>query len=247
MPTIELKNATKRYRGEYNWLDAVNGVNLVIRQGEFVFVVGSSGAGKSTLLQLIAGQIRADGGQVLLDGLNVAPLPLFPSARVRRNFGYVAQEPRLMRRRTVYENLAMVARVSGLTREKKLRERVSKALSIVGLGGLGELGEKYPGELSIGQARRVELARALVNSPPVLVLDELTANLDGDNIWDLMHVLSELNRLGTTVIMATHASTIVNVMHRRVVTLVDGKVAGDVSGGRYGELRARKSRYTPGP
>lgn len=244
MPTIELKNATKRYRGEYNWLDAVNGVNLVIRQGEFVFVVGSSGAGKSTLLQLIAGQIRADGGQVLLDGLNVAPLPLFPSARVRRNFGYVAQEPRLIRRRTVYENLAMVARVNGLTREKKLRERVAKALSIV---GLGELGEKYPGELSIGQARRVELARALINSPPVLVLDELTANLDADNIWDLMYVLSELNRMDTTVIMATHASTIVNVMHRRVVTLVDGKVAGDVSGGRYGELRARKSRYTPRP
>ncbi len=205
-----------------------------------MFVVGSSGAGKSTLLQLIAGQIRADEGQVLLDGLNVAPLPLFPAARVRRSFGYVAQETHLMRRRTVFENLAMVARVSGLTREKKLRERAEKALGIVGLSGLDG---KYPGELSIGQARRVELARALINSPSVLVLDELTANLDADNIWDLVHVLSELNRLGTTVIMATHASTIVNVMHRRVVTLVDGKIAGDMSGGRYGEIRTRKSRY----
>lgn len=244
MPTVELKNATKRYRGEHGLIEAVSDINLVVRQGEFVFVVGSSGAGKSTLLQLIAGQIRADEGQVLLDGLNVAPLPLFPSARVRRSFGYVAQEPRLMRRRTIFENLAMVARVSGLTREKKLRERTEKALGIVGLGGLGG---KYPGELSIGQARRVELARALINSPPVLVLDELTANLDADNIWDLMHVLSELNRLGTTVIMATHASTIVNVMHRRVVTLVDGKIAGDMSGGRYGEIRAQKSRYPKTP
>lgn len=241
MPTVELKNATKRYRGEHGLIEAVSDINLAVRQGEFVFVVGSSGAGKSTLLQLIAGQIRADEGQVLLDGLNVAPMPLFPTARVRRSFGYVAQEPHLMRRRTVYENLAMVARVSGLTREKKLRERTEKALGIVGLAGLGE---KYPGGLSIGQARRVELARALINSPPVLVLDELTANLDADNIWDLMHVLSELNRLGTTVIMATHASTIVNVMHRRVVTLVDGKIAGDLSGGRYGEIRARKPRFT---
>jgi len=241
MPTIELKQATKRYRIEHGRLEAVRGIDLTIRQGEFVFTVGSSGAGKSTLLQLIAGQIRADEGLVLLDGVNVAPLPLFPSARIRRNFGYVAQESHLMRRRTVYENLIMVARVSGLTREKKLMERTQKALSIVGLGGVGE---KYPGELSIGQARRVELARALINSPPILVLDELTGNLDEDNIWDMMHVLTELNRQGTTVIMATHASMFVNIMHRRVVTLVDGRVAGDVAGGRYGEIKERKSKFT---
>ena len=140
-----------------------------------------------------------------------------------------------------YTNLHMVARVSGLTREKKLLERTQKALGIVGLGGVGE---KYPGELSIGQARRVELARALINSPPILVLDELTANLDEDNIWDMMHVLTELNRQGTTVIMATHASMFVNIMHRRVVTLVDGRVAGDVAGGRYGEIKGRKSKFT---
>lgn len=241
MPTIELKQATKRYRVEHGRLEAVRNIDLIIRQGEFVFVVGSSGAGKSTLLQLIAGQIRADEGLVLLDGANVAPLPLFPSAKVRRNFGYVAQEPHLMRRRTVYENLTMVARVTGLTREKKLMERTLKALGIV---GLGDVGEKYPGELSIGQARRVELARALINSPPILVLDELTANLDEDNIWDMMHVLTELNRRGTSVIMATHASMFVNIMHRRVVTLVDGRIAGDVAGGRYGEIKERKLKYT---
>ncbi|BAK97781.1 putative cell division protein FtsE [Oscillibacter valericigenes Sjm18-20] len=241
MPTIELKKATKRYRTEQGWLEAVSSVDLTIQQGEFVFVVGSSGAGKSTLLQLIAGQLRADEGLVLLDGVNVAPLPLFPVAKVRRNFGYVAQESHLMRRRTIYENLIMVARTSGLTRAKKLMERTLKALSIV---GLGDMGEKYPGELSIGQARRVELARALINSPPILVLDELTANLDEDNIWDMMHVLSELNRGGTTVVMATHASMIVNIMHRRVVTLVDGRIAGDVVGGRYGEIKGRKSKYT---
>lgn len=240
MPTIQLKNATKRYRSEHGQFEAVSGIDLTIRQGEFVFVVGSSGAGKSTLLQLIAGQIRADEGSVLLDGMNVAPFPLIPAPRVRRNFGYVSQEPQLMRRRTVYENLSMIARVGGLTREKKLMERTVKALGIV---GLGDVGGKYPGELSIGQARRVELARALVNSPPILVLDELTANLDEDNIWDMMHVLSELNRGGTTIIMATHASMFVNIMRRRVVTLVDGKIAGDVAGGRYGEIKERKSKY----
>ena len=90
----------------------------------------------------------------------------------------------------------------------------------------------------------MELARALINSPPILVLDELTANLDEDNIWDMMHVLTELNRQGTTVIMATHASMFVNIMHRRVVTLVDGQIAGDVVGGRYGEIKERKLKYT---
>lgn len=240
MPKIELKKVTKRFRAERTQFEAVSEIDLTIRQGEFVFVVGSSGAGKSTLLQLIAGQIRADEGVVLVDGVNAAPLPLLPSARIRRNCGYVSQEAQLMRRRTVRENLTIAARAGGLTREKKLAERTAKALSIV---GLPDVGEKYPGELSIGQARRVELARALVNSPPMLVLDELTANLDEDNIWDMMHVLGELNRGGTTVVMATHASMFVNIMRRRVVTLIDGRIAGDVAGGRYGMLSAQKPKF----
>ena len=200
-------------------------------------MVGSSGAGKSTLLKLIAGQVRADAGVVLLDGSDVAPLPLIPSVRIRRAVGYVAQEPRLIHRRTIYDNLYMAAQAGGLNREKDAMERIYKALSIVGMRGVER---QFPGELSIGQSRRVELARALVNSPPILVLDELTANLDEDNIWDMLHVLSELNRMGTTVVMATHASMFVNIMRRRVVTLVDGRIAGDVAGGRYGEIRGRK-------
>ena len=237
MPTIELKKVTKRYRFERRQYEAVSQIDLTIRQGEFLFVVGSSGAGKSTLLKLIAGQIRADAGVVLLDGSDVAPLPLIPSVRIRRAVGYVAQEPRLIHRRTIYDNLYMAAQAGGLSREKDAMERIYKALSIVGMRGVER---QFPGELSIGQSRRVELARALVNSPPILVLDELTANLDEDNIWDMLHVLSELNRMGTTVVMATHASMFVNIMRRRVVTLVDGRIAGDVAGGRYGEIRGRK-------
>lgn len=237
MPTIELKKVTKRYRFERRQYEAVSQIDLTIRQGEFLFVVGSSGAGKSTLLKLIAGQVRADAGVVLLDGSDVAPLPLIPSVRIRRAVGYVAQEPRLIHRRTIYDNLYMAAQAGGLSREKDAMERIYKALSIVGMRGVER---QFPGELSIGQSRRVELARALVNSPPILVLDELTANLDEDNIWDMLHVLSELNRMGTTVVMATHASMFVNIMRRRVVTLVDGRIAGDVAGGRYGEIRGRK-------
>lgn len=237
MPTVQLEKVAKAYKSGRVRRDAVSDIDLTIEQGEFVFVVGSSGAGKSTLLKMISGQIRPDQGTVRLDGTNLYPLPPLGFSRARRNFGYVSQEPQLMRRRKVYENLTMVARIGGFTREKKLQDLACKALSIVGLSNV--VG-KFPGELSIGEARRVELARAIINSPPILVLDELTANLDEDNIWDILHLLTEMNRQGTTIIMATHARMFVNIMRRRVVTLVDGKIAGDVAGGRYGDISSRK-------
>ena len=106
----------------------------------------------------------------------------------------------------------------------------------LGIVGLPDVEDRYPAELSIGECRRVELARALVSSPPILLIDELTANLDDDNIWDLMHLLNELNSRGTTIVMATHASQYVNIMRRRVVTLVDGKLVGDVRNGKYGDI-----------
>ena len=127
----------------------------------------------------------------------------------------------------------LAANAGGMLRRSKSRQAVKKALGIVGLPGVETY---YPAELSIGECRRVELARALINSPPLLLLDELTANLDDDNIWDLMHLLNELNTRGTTIVMATHASQYVNIMRRRVVTLVDGKLAGDVQHGKYGDI-----------
>jgi cell division transport system ATP-binding protein len=152
---------------------------------------------------------------------------------VRRTFGQIHQELRLMRRRTIRENLSMVSKVGLTTPREELNQKIKKVLGIVGMSGVEN---KYPGELSVGESRRVDLARALINNPPILILDELTANLDEDTQWDLVHLLTEINRQGTTIVMATHASNIVNFMRRRVITLVDGKVAGDVKRGRYGDI-----------
>jgi cell division transport system ATP-binding protein len=153
--------------------------------------------------------------------------------RSTKLFGQVWQEQMLVRKRTVEENLILAARAGLFQRDdrKDLQQRIQKVLALVGMSGMEK---KYPVEMSIGECRRVELARALINSPPILVLDEITANLDDDNIWDVLHLLQELNRKGTTVIMATHASQYVNILRRRVITMVDGHIFSDVSKGKYG-------------
>ncbi len=241
MPTITLEKVTKYYkvqkkhrRGGNRLEVGVEDVNLTIEQGEFVFLVGSSGAGKSTLLDLISGKLKPDRGTVSLNGKDLARL--FPwSNQTALLFGKVCQEQTLARRITVEENLRMAAMIGRrrLESAKHIDQRIRKVLGLVGMRGAEK---KYPGELSIGECRRVELARALINSPPILVLDEITANLDDDNIWDMIILLNEVNRRGTTVIMATHASKYVNIMRRRVITLVDGRVFGDVERGRYGDV-----------
>lgn len=233
MPTIRLEQVTKRYKWEDRWYDAVTQLDLTIEQGEFIFVVGSSGAGKSTLLKLIARELVPEEGSIFLDDMDMAWVPPWFRSKLHLQFGRVWQESHLIRKRTIRENLEMVAR---LTDKRHMREKMDKALALVGMSGIED---KYPGELSIGECRRIELARAMVNSPPILLLDELTANLDDDNIWDILHLLTEISRQGTTVIMATHNSTTVNIMRRRVVTLVDGRIAGDVKRGRYGDIKSK--------
>ena len=232
MPELRLENVSKLYKAEKKRKEyAVRDLSLTVTQGEFVFLIGSSGAGKSTMLKLMGGEISPDRGAVYLDGGNLIRYFGPWRARVARTFGIVSQQPMLVRKRTILENLMMAARAGGL--QKRSQAAAEKALGLVGLPSVGEC---YPVELSIGEVRRVELARALVNSPPILLLDELTANLDDDSIWDLMHLLNELNIRGTTIIMATHASQFVNIMRRRVVTLVDGKLMGDVKNGKYGDI-----------
>ncbi len=231
MPEIRLENVSKRYTAEGRTQYAVRELNLTVEQGEFVFLIGSSGAGKSTLLKLIGGEIPPDQGEVYLNGLNVARMIGPWRTRMTRTFGIVNQECLLIRKRTIGDNLLLAAVAAGMRRKGRLA--AEKALAIVGLSGVESC---YPAELSIGECRRVELARALVNSPPILLLDELTANLDDDNIWDMLHLLNELNSRGTTIIMATHASRYVNIMRRRVITLVDGRLLGDVRNGRYGDI-----------
>ena len=232
MPEIHMEKVSKIYKTEDKRKHyAVRDLDFTVQQGDFVFLIGSSGAGKSTMLKLIGGEIAPDEGSVFVDNANIARF--FGPWRVRltRTFGIVSQQSILIRKRTIMENLMVAARASGMQRKSK-----AAAEKALGLVGLPKVGECFPAQLSIGEARRVELARALISSPPVLLLDELTANLDDDTIWDIMHLLNELNSRGTTIIMATHASQYVNIMRRRVVTLVDGKLAGDVQHGKYGDI-----------
>lgn len=231
MPEIRLEQVSKYYKQERKQVAAVSDVDLTIRQGEFLFVTGSSGAGKSTLLRLISGETPADSGAVYLDGVRRSRHSVW--LRERYVFGCVPQIPQLMRQRTIEENLTVVAMIRRGRREGTVKERVQKVLGMVGLPGVEG---RYPVELSQGECRRVELARAMINSPAVLVLDELTANLDEDTAWDIFHLLEELNHRGTTVVMATHAKSFVNMLRKRVITLVDGRVFADVEKGRYGDV-----------
>ena len=205
MPAIMLDNVSKFYKSDGRIEAAVRDVNLTVNQGEFVFVVGSSGSGKSTLLQLMSGEIKPDRGKVYLNDQELQRLMRWKRTSVSLMFGQVWQDHTLMRKRTVEENLR-VAAIIGASRRRDtkwdIQERVDKVLGLVGMQGVQK---KYPVELSGGEARRVELARAMINSPHILILDEITANLDEDTIWDIFEILKEVNRRGTTVVMATHA------------------------------------------
>lgn len=232
MPQIHLEHASKFYLEEKKTIAAVEDISLTVEQGEFVFVTGSSGAGKSTLLQLMAGLVEPSRGKVFYSQgteTRFSRVHRYKKARI----GYAPQISQLMRRRTIRENLEMAAVLGRWKRQAAIQTRIQRALNMVGLNGVED---RYPGELSLGECRRVELARAIINSPPILILDEVTANLDEDTTWDILHLLCEFNRRGTTVVMATHAKQFVNLLRKRVITLVDGQVLGDVKNGRYGDV-----------
>ena len=240
MPTIHLDHVSKFYKpkrrrkGPVHQNMGVENVELTIHQGEFVFLVGGSGAGKSTLLRLITGEAKPSLGKVFLGDRDLNRALLLSRNRASVMFGKIWQDPTLIRKKTIGENLLLATQIANGRESSKVMDiRIKKVLGLVGMRGVEP---KYPVELSIGECRRVELARALINSPPILVLDEITANLDDDNIWDMIILLNEVNRRGTTVIMATHASKYVNIMRRRVITLVDGHIFGDVERGRYGDV-----------
>lgn len=235
MALICLEGAGKDYTqaADQRVVHAIRSVDLTIERGEFVFITGSSGAGKSTLLQLIAYETQPSRGTVCLDGVNVNRLSQRQRQNRRLRFGYVPQFPSLIRKRTIQENLSTVALLGRDRIHMAPDKRVQKALNMV---GMGDAADRYPAELSMGECRRVELARAIINNPDILVLDELTANLDEDTAWDMFLFLSELNHHGVTVIMASHAKKFVNLMRRRVITLVDGSILGDVQKGRYGDV-----------
>ncbi|MBD5084771.1 MAG: ATP-binding cassette domain-containing protein [Clostridiales bacterium] len=240
MPTIYLEHVSKFYKpkrrkkGPVHQEMGVEDVDLTIRQGEFVFVVGGSGAGKSTLLRLITGETKPNQGKVYLGDRDLSRAMALSRNRMSILFGKIWQDPTLIRKKTIGENLALASRIAvGREKPQLVDIRIKKVLGLVGMKGVES---KYPVELSIGECRRVELARAMIGSPPILILDEITANLDDDCIWDTLHLLNDVNRRGTTVIMATHDSQYVNILRRRVITMSNGRVVGDEKKGKYGDV-----------
>lgn len=233
MPTIRLQSVAKLYKGNGRKTAAVLDVDLQIEQGEFIFFVGSRGAGKSTLLELISGDLQPDRGAVWLDNINLGRASRWHKRYIRSCFGKVQQDSMLSFADTVIDTMCPGNRLGALKNKLIDEPLATKALGLVGMAG-SEF--KYPLQLSASECRKVELARAIMHSPPILILDEITDKLDDDSIWDIMHLLSELNRRGTTVLMATRASQFVNIMRRRVITLVDGKIVGDVQKGRFGTI-----------
>ena len=233
MPTIRLQSVAKLYKGNGRKTAAVLDIDLQIEQGEFIFIVGSRGAGKSTLLDLISGDLLPDRGAVWLDNINLSRVSRWKRAYVRSCFGKVSQDSTFSFTESVIDYMCPGKKFGSLKNRLIDEPLATKALGLVGMAGSEH---KYSLQMSAAECRKVELARAIMHSPPILVLDEITEKLDDDSIWDIMHLLSELNRRGTTVLMATRASQFVNIMRRRVLTLVDGKVVGDVQRGRFGTI-----------
>lgn len=224
---IEFVNVTKQYDDAGNI--ALYDANFKIENGEFVFLVGSSGAGKTTITKLLMRETNATEGQVILDGIDVTALPDKEIPYLRRKMGVVFQDFRLLEDRTVYENVEFAMRVVGAGK-REIRRRVPEVLNEVGLNFKAKM---YPRQLSGGEQQRVALARALANHPVILIADEPTGNLNPKTAMEIMEVFEEINRMGTTIIMATHAKDIVDIMKKRVIEIQDGKVVRDEVGGEY--------------
>lgn len=223
---IKFTNTGKEYK---NGVRALSNINLSIKKGEFVFLVGPSGAGKSTLIKLILKEEDPTEGKVYLNKEEITKVRSRRIPYIRREVGTVFQDFRLLPNKTVYENVAFAMEILGAPK-KDISRRVSSVLTMV---GLSEKAYCYPNELSGGEHQRVAIARAIVNNPPVLIADEPTGNLDPDTSWDIMDVLLNINRRGTTVLMATHAKNIVDTMKKRVIEIDAGNIARDEQRGVY--------------
>lgn len=219
---ITFKGVTKNYKDNVGLDD----VSLHIKKGEFAFLVGASGAGKSTLIKLMLKEIDADSGSIDVGGREVTKLTKSMVPGHRRKIGIVFQDFRLLANKTVYENVAFTMEILYKS-QGEIKKRVPAILSLVGISGYKD---KYPDELSAGEQQRVAIARAIVNDPEVLIADEPTGNLDPATATEIMSLFEEINSVGTTILMVTHAKDIVDRMNKRVITLDHGKVIGDMVG-----------------
>ncbi len=225
---INIEHVSKVYP---NGSAGVKDVSIHIERGEFVFFVGSSGSGKSTLIKLLLKELDPTEGKITINNVVTNDLPREKIPYLRRSLGVVFQDFRLLPNKTVYENVAFAMQVIEAP-SKQIRRNVPAVLSLV---GLAKKSRSYPNQLSGGEQQRTALARAIVNNPPILICDEPTGNLDPGTAWDIMDLLEDINRRGTTVVMATHAKDIVDMMQKRVVTLRRGQVIRDIQKGGYGD------------
>ncbi len=219
---IEIINVNKSYE---NGTKALKNINLTIDDGEFVFIIGRSGSGKSTLMKLLLKELEPTSGRIIVNDMDLGKMPRRYVPKYRRMLGVVFQDFRLLKDRSVFENVAFAQRVIGVS-PKRIRESVPAMLRMVGLSS------KYksnPRQLSGGEQQRVAIARALINRPQVLLADEPTGNLDSGNTIEIMKLLEKINRRGTTVVVVTHSHEMVEMMEKRVITMDRGMIIGDTA------------------
>jgi cell division transport system ATP-binding protein len=223
---VVLHDVTKRYP---NGKVALREVDLIVPEGDFVFLVGPSGAGKSTLIKLLIGDELATRGEVVLDGEDLARLSRRQIPRVRRKIGIVFQDFKLLPSKTVWENVAFALEVTGTSR-RRIGPEVDRVLALVGLTAQSR---QVPAQLSGGEQQRTAIARALVHDPRIIIADEPTGNLDPLISWEIIQLLLRINELGVTVFMATHNAEVVTALRKRVLALEDGRIIRDEVGGAY--------------
>lgn len=228
MEFITIKDVDKTYK---NGINAVYGLNLEIKKGEFVFLMGSSGSGKSTLIKMLYREERPTSGQIFLGGIDVARIRNSKVFKLRRKIGIVFQDYKLLPKLNVYENIAFTLEMYGFS-NADIRRKVLRALDLV---GLKDRTKSYPDQLSGGEQQRIAIARAIVNSPKLLICDEPTGNLDEKTSTEIMKIIQKINSIGTTVIVATHSKRIAREMKKRVIVLEKGSLLEDYKKGTYKE------------
>ena len=226
IPIIAMDHISKQYD---TGVEALHDISIRINKGEFVFVVGKSGSGKSTFIKLLLKELDPTKGRLFVGGRQVTQIKRKQVSLYRRKIGVVFQDFRLLKNKTVFENIAFAQQIIGMTK-REIAINVPIMLEMVGLQDKGDV---YPYELSGGEQQRVAIARALINKPTILLADEPTGNLDPKTAWDIMMLLQEVNRSGTTVVVVTHNSEIVDMMKKRVVTLEEGVLVHDAQEGGY--------------
>lgn len=226
IPIIAMDHISKQYS---TGVEALSDVSIRIHKGEFVFVVGKSGSGKSTFIKLLLKELNPTEGRIFVGGRQVTNLKRKQVSLYRRKIGVVFQDFRLLKNKTVFENVAFAQEIVGMTK-RDIARNVPIMLEMVGLKGKEKM---YPHELSGGEQQRVAIARALINQPTILLADEPTGNLDPKTAWDIMMLLEEVNKMGTTVVVVTHNNDVVDVMQKRVINLEDGVLVRDEKKGGY--------------